>query len=307
MSISDRGRSCGPGLQRLSCRYYGIAGLTIRVEADLPITNDTFAGEFRHFETAGPGDDVVCLRHHFALPHLEAHQLGHEVYHRPPWVIYRRDQAWIYLGIHPGPGQPTLSQVAVFDLGHTSGDIYSADDKAFRNGLLHSVTLFPTDQILLARVLADRQGCYLHAAGVILNSQGLLFVGHSEAGKSTMVKMLQGDAEILCDDRIIMRRWPEGFRIHGTWSHGEVPIVSPGAAPLRAIFLLEKADTNRIIPILDRKELIRLLPFFVIRPLITADWWEKTLDLFASVVRNVPVYRLQFDRSGAIKDLLKAL
>ena len=77
--------------------------------------------------------------------------------------------------------------------------------------------------------------------------QGLLFVGHSEAGKSTTVKMLQGKAEILCDDRNIVRRWPEGFRVHGTWSHGEVPLVSAASAPLSAIFFLHKSKQNRLM------------------------------------------------------------
>ena len=86
-------------------------------------------------------------------------------------------------------------------------------------------------------------------AAVILNGQGLIFVGHSEAGKSTtaamlknvgvgagLVPALEGDhkgsplqVEILCDDRNIVRRWEEGWRVHGTWSHGDVPEVSSPA------------------------------------------------------------------------------
>ncbi len=54
------------------------------------------------------------------------------------------------------------------------------------------------------------------------------------------MKILRNKGEILCDDRIIVRRWPGGFRIHGTWSHGELPDVSTSDAPLRAIMFLEK-------------------------------------------------------------------
>ena len=119
---------------------------------------------------------------------------------------------------------PHSHQVAVFNHDHTRGRIYSdKEDVLSSRATCIRLTLFPTDQILLARVLADRQGCFLHSSGVIMEGQGLLFVGHSEAGKSTTVKMLQGKGEILCDDRNIVRRWPEGFRVHGTWSHGEVP------------------------------------------------------------------------------------
>ena len=142
---------------------------------------------------------------------------------------------------------------------------------------------------------------------MIVGGSGLLFVGHSDAGKTTTVTMLEGQGEILCDDRIVVRRWPEGFRIHGTWSHGDIPDVSAGSAPLRAILLLEKAGENRLVPLTDRKELVRILPFFVIKPLVTADWWEKTLDLVGAIAREVPVYRMRFDRSGRIVGALKEL
>ncbi len=307
MSVLDPDRACSIVSHPHYCRHYGIAGLTIRIQADRPITNETFRKELGAFEVAGPGDDVVFFRHHFALPHLQADRLGREVYRKPPWIIYRQEDAWVYLGIRPGLDLPVLSQVGILNSDHTDGDIYSADDTMFRAGQLGSLGLFSRDQVILAHVLADRQGCYFHGAGVILEGQGLLFVGHSEAGKSTIAKMLQDEAEILCDDRIVVRRWTEGFRIHGTWNHSAVPIVSPKSAPLRALFMLEKAHTNRIIPIPDRKEVVRRLPFYVTKALVTADWWEKTFDLLANLVREVPVYRLQFDRSGGVKDLLRAL
>ena len=33
-------------------------------------------------------------------------------------------------------------------------------------GGLASLTMFPTDQIMLSRVLADREGCFLHSRGL---------------------------------------------------------------------------------------------------------------------------------------------
>ncbi len=189
----------------------------------------------------------------------------------------------------------------------TAGGRSTIPPSLFEKGNLGSLTTFPSDQILLARILADREGCYLHASGIILDGKGLLFVGHSEAGKSTMLKMLRGHGEILCDDRIIVRRWPEGFRIHGTWSHGELPDVSPSDAPLRAIMFLEKADANELIPIDDTRERLSRLLSCVIKPLATADWWEKTLDLAGKIAAEVPAYRLRFDRSGEVVDLLKQL
>jgi len=287
-------------------RYYPIAGITIQVDSDLPITENTFDKKFKHFETAGPGQDNIFIRHHFSLPELDEN-LGKEVYRNPPWAIYKKGNSWIYLCISSDSGNNNLYKVATFNNDHTSAKIYSPDDSAFKKGNLHSLTLFSTDQILLARVLADRGGCYIHSSGVIFENKGLLFVGHSEAGKSTMVKMLKDEAEILCDDRVIVRRWHDGFKIHGTWSHGEVPDVSANSAPLDAILFLQKSDENLIVPIHDKKEIIKRLLPCLIRPMADTGWWDKMLCLIERMAQDVPCYTLYFDKSGGVKDLLREI
>ncbi len=288
-------------------RYYQCGGITIQVESDLPITEATFAPKFKLFEADGPGEDTISIRHHFALPDLKGKELGQEVYRKPPWAIYKQGNSWIYLGISPRAGDQHLHRVVVFNHDHSRARIYNNGEETFRKGDLHSLTLFPSDQILVARLLADRQGCYLHSAGAILDGQGLLFVGHSEAGKSTITKMLQGQMEVLCDDRNIVRRQPEGFSVYGTWSHGEWPVVSASSAPLSAIMFLEKATENRLLPLDDRREILHRLLACLIKPFVTADWWEKTLTLVERIARQVPCYILRFDKSGGVVEVLREI
>jgi hypothetical protein len=286
---------------------YQIAEITVQVYADLPLDENTFSHKFRPFKVQNAGKEIISLHHRFTFPDVSDWNLDREIYHRPPWAIYKDGSSWVYLGIAPQEDDPELWRLAIFNRDHTHGQIYSQDESLFVQGNLQSLTLLPTDQIMLSRVLADREGCYFHASGMIINGQGLLFVGHSGAGKSTMVSLLQEEGQILCDDRVIIRRWPEGFRVHGTWSHGDIPIVSNASAPLRAMLLLEQAPVNRLIPNKDRGDVVRNLPFFIIKPLVTADWWEKTLDLVGHIAREVPVYRLQFDKSGQVIDLIHEL
>ena len=288
-------------------RYFKIADITIQVNSDLPIDKGTFNLKFRHFEVAGPGEDTVSIRHHFSLPDLEGKDLGKELYRKPPWSIYKKGDSWVYLGISPTPENKSLHRAATFNRDHTHARIYNNKEETFLKGNLHSLTLFPTDQILLARILADREGCYLHSCGVNFGGNGLLFAGHSEAGKSTMAKMLKGKAEILCDDRIIVRRRPDGFKIYGTWSHGDVPDVSANSAPLKAVMFLEKSQDNRLIPIDDKKEIMKRLLSCLIKPFVTEDWWDKTLDLTEKIITQVPCYVLEFDKSGGVVDLLEQL
>ena len=210
-------------------------------------------------------------------------------------------------GSAPRSRPPGRSLIAVFNQDYTRARTYSEDAAIFLNGNILTLSLFPTDQLPLGRVLADRQACFIHSAGVVLDGRGMLFVGHSEAGKSTMVKMLKGQAKILCDDRVIVRKWPEGFRIHGTWGHGEVPDVSPDSAPLSAIFFLEKAEKNELVRIESRLEALTRIWACLIKGFMADGWWDKILTLIGHVIREVPCYALRFDKSGAVVDRLKGM
>ena len=288
-------------------RFFNIAEITIQVDSDLPITDTTFQPKFQYFATTTPGKDVIALRHHFSLPEIEGKNLGREVYRKPPWAIYQNGDSWVYLGISPIETDKQLYRIVTANANHTRLTIYNDKAENFLKGSLHSLTLFPTDQILLARILADRQGCYLHSCGVIFRGKGLLFAGHSEAGKSTLATILKGKAEILCDDRIIIRDSASGFKIYGTWSHGDVPDVSANSAPLEAIMFLKKAGRNRLIRLEDKKEIVRMILACLIRPFITAEWWEKTLVFIENLSREIPCYVLEFDKSGGVIKALEEL
>ncbi len=281
-------------------RHYRIAGLTVTVESDLPITDATFGSKFECFRAAEPGADVVSIHHHFEMPQFDRSNLGELVYRKTPWAIYRKGESWIYLGISPEPDDPTLHVAAVFNSAHTRGQIYHPSKSQYEKGDIQALTMFPTDQIVLARVLAEREGFFLHSSGAVMDGRGLLFVGHSEAGKSTTAGLLAGHAEILCDDRNVVRRDGGAWRVYGSWSHGQLPVVSAASAPLRALFFLRKSTENRLTPVTDRREMLDTLLGCVIRPLATRDWWETTLALVDSLTREVPCYAMEFDKSGAI-------
>jgi hypothetical protein len=200
-----------------------------------------------------------------------------------------------------------MQLMVVFNAEHTGGRVYSPGKSLFLRGNSHSLSFMPTDQIFLARVLADRNGGFIHAGGVEMDGKGFLFVGHSGAGKTTMVEMLKDRACILCDDRIIVRRWEDGYRIHGTWSHGDSPLVSSRSAPLRAILFLEKARQNRLTRLHNRREIMGKLLATLIKPLVSADWWDKMLGLTGQIACEVPCYGLEFDKSGRVGDLLDRL
>ena len=288
-------------------RYYEIANITIQVESDLPISEKTFHPKFKHFEAAGPGKDTIIIRHHFSLPDLNSRNLGKEFYRRPPWAVYKKGDSWIYLGISSIPGDKSLHRVAFFNSDHSLVRIYNDGEEAILKGNANALTLFSTDQLLLAPALAYREGFFLHSCGVNFEGKGLLFAGHSGAGKSTMATMLKGKAEILCDDRIIVRKKENKFKIYGTWSHGDIPDVSANSVPLRAILFLNQSKKNYLTLLKDKKIIARKLLNCLIRPFATFDWWQKSLTVLDNLCDATPCYELYFDKSGKIVNLLEDL
>ncbi len=290
-------------------RFYRVAGMTIRVESELPIGDDTFAAKFRRFEVDGPGEDNVHLVHRFSLPEA-ASDYGREVYRKPPWVIYKNGSGWVYiLETSPDPAEKAIRQISFMSGDHTRAQIYNGElvRQAYQKGGMGALTMSPTDQVLLARLLADRDGCYIHSDGVSMDGQGYLFVGHSGAGKSTIAGQFMDRAEILCDDRMIVRKWPEGYTIHGNWSHGTMPVVSAVSAPLEAVFFIEQASENRVVPVANKMEAISMMLGCLIKPMVTRDWWEKMLALVVDMVGAVPCYRLMFDRGGGAVEVVENL
>lgn len=297
-------------------RYFGIGGITVCLESEFDFRSVAFKDELQVFSAAGPGDDTVTFRHVFAMPDVAGQDLGRELYRREPWAISRKDGTWHYLGISPEGSGREPWRYAVFTDDHREGTIYSP---ARERDFLHeygwqSLSLFPTDQVWLAPLMADRNAALLHAAGVIVNGQGLLFVGHSSAGKSTTTMLLKEAAaagrcrsEILCDDRMIVRRWNDGWRVHGTWSHGDVSDVSASSAPLRAVLFIQQDTRDALAPLDDRWEVRRRLFATLVRPLVTAAWWEKELTILERLMHECPFSVMHFTRSGAIVDHLLAL
>jgi hypothetical protein len=287
-------------------RFFQIGGLTLHVQAVNMDHDLVFHPKLDIFQVPCPSSDLIKIRHHAGLPDLSEQPPANLHYRSAPWEVYSQEHGWLYRG-YVGEGEHLkIFMLAKFDFKHRNCDFYHADASLLRQGNFDSLTLFPTDQILLARLFPPRGGLFMHACGMVLNGQGLAFVGHSEAGKTTMARMLVEKGHLLCDDRIILRRWLEGFRLHGTWSHGDIPLVSPKSAPLRAVLLLEQAPENQLVR-LQPPEAVRLLPQFVIRPLVTRAWWEQVLDIIGILAREVPLYRLRFDKSGRVWEVLQEL
>ena len=167
---------------------------------------------------------------------------------------------------------------------------------------------YPADELLITNYLACHGlGVEVHGCGLIdAESGGYLFLGHSEAGKSTTTGMWKAsrNPEVLSDDRIILRLHDGELRMYGTPWHGEAGLASPSKTKLSRIFVLQHGPRNEITAMTKAQAagevFARSFP-----PFHSALGLEHTLEFINRVLDVVPCYRFQFvPDESAVKAVL---
>jgi hypothetical protein len=153
---------------------------------------------------------------------------------------------------------------------------------------------FPLDEVLVNALLTRRRGVELHACGVIDRGNGLLFIGNSGDGKTTTARLWEREkVEIVSDDRVVVRSGDGGWTMYGTPWHGEADICSAAYAPLRRIFVLDKAPRNAVAPLRPAEAVARLFAC-AFPPFHDPQGLETVVDTLGELALSVPVAKLSF-------------
>lgn len=294
-------------------RFFQIAGITIKIEFDFNVPSDSpinFSDTLEGFSSEGPGDDNVTIQHKEYTPSIDISIFGDTVYNKVPWVILKRNDLIIYKRIFKDPQSLPYISLAFFSECHKKAIIYSSSARLVRASKdgFSSLSLFPTDQIWVNHLLADRKSLLLHSSAAIINySHGKIFIGQSGAGKTTILSLLKASStknnvpfEILCDDRNIVKRGKNSWDVHGTWFHGDIQETSSNHAPIDGIYFLQQSRENKITPVKERKILLQYLYPRIVRSLVSSDILDKTLSTLECFIGENKFYLLQFDTSGDV-------
>ena len=165
---------------------------------------------------------------------------------------------------------------------------------------------YPLDEVILNLLLPRHGSVELHACGLVdRNGNGYLFAGNSGAGKTTTARLWEHDAaEILSDDRIVVRPHDGGWRMYGTPWHGEADICSPSHARLHRIFLLDQATDNAVHPLSPATAVARLLSC-TFPPFHDASGLSAIAGTLAAIAADVPVTRLSFVNDHSAVDFVR--
>ena len=199
--------------------------------------------------------------------------------------------------------------VVEFDPQYTRGQGETLDGGPHLAGGTMHPFVYPFDEVVFLARLARGRGVLVHACGVAHAGRGILLLGTSGAGKSTSARLWSDRpaSRVLSDDRIVIRRDVDTYRIYGTPWHGEAGCESPGSVPLDAVFILEQAPRNRIITMPPSAAVAQMM----VRA-FPAMWdqggLEFAVQFLSTLAEHVPVRRLQFlPDASAVDCVLEAI
>ena len=281
-----------------------IAGIIIEYVADesLLLTVDE---SYHDFIVKSGNPDLSIKVHYGELPSLNLEKILFDTQDkRGIWAIYQNQENIILTLTSPLFG-PEPYEVAIFDTDFTSGEMYirptssllenSPDQQDYNELPCFNPTEYPLDQFVFIELLSHGRGVNLHGCGVSFGERGVFFSGSSGAGKSTVAGLwkTKTSVDILCDDRIIIRRNNDSFTMFGTPWYSDARVSLNEEAPVTAIYFLKQSKNNKI-NLLDAADSVFRLMVRSFPTYYSKRGMEYTLDFLTGLAETISCYELEF-------------
>ena len=161
-------------------------------------------------------------------------------------------------------------------------------------------------KVLITQVLPERYGVVLHACGVVHRERGLLFVGPSGTGKTTMARLWSnsGEASVLNDEYCIVRAMRGQFWLYGTPWVGSGGFCSFGKVPLEEVFFVEHGKTTERVSLGETEAISRLMSQAFL-PMWDKSKMQLVLDTCVDLVQSLSCWRLPFVPDESVVQVLQ--
>lgn len=258
-----------------------LGGLYIRLKSEVPLSVRSGTAAFLvQTENADVTVQVRVMEDNVALP---PESCGEDLL-----LIYYRDGRYCYAAAKKGTKDSAAVTVYTPDFSET---VFYINEKEFP-GMIRTVDkilqLFPIRQLF-----AIHQIIMLHSSRVVINGKTLVFTAPSQTGKTTQAGLWKQyeKAEIVSNDRTLLRKMGNGFVTFGYPVDGSSPVCDNRRLPLGAVIVLRQGEDNQVVRLPALKALKHLMEQTV------ADLWnaeEKTAIqlLWMDLLEQYPVYLL---------------
>jgi hypothetical protein len=282
--------------------FFEVADVTVNLVGGDPPPQ--LVGAMSRFAVSAVEPDVTI---HTAWGELGDENHGRQLFDSGSlWQLYAEEGGYRFRLAGVRPGQSTY-KIARFNQDFTRGEIVCDPRYTPLDQPVYPLQ-YPLDELLMINLLALGRGIEFHACGVSdLDGKGYLFTGHSEAGKTTSARLWQrqSEAELLSDDRVIVREMDGKFWMYGTPWHGEEEISSPRKVPLTHIFFLRHGERNEIAP-LTRGEAVAQLFSRSFPTFFSPGGLGFTLEFLDRLTAAVPCAELSFEPDERVIDFVRS-
>jgi hypothetical protein len=269
-----------------------IAGINVSLISLDPEMKLTIGGSMERFIVGDCDADVIIQTYWQMLDKL---QLGEKIFDSGgTWQLYKDGEHYLFrLAVPLTQGLPY--KIARFNSDFSFGEIL-CDPRYFRESNYYHPFEYPIDELLFINFLSKGRGVEVHACGLCDTSgEGYLFIGQSEAGKSTTARLWMVDprVKLLTDERVVLRKSGEQIIMHGTPWHGDAEASSPDKAVLNKVFFLRHWHKNEIVRLSQTEAAAR---FFACSfpPFYSREGLDFVLSFFVETAQRVPAYELRF-------------
>jgi hypothetical protein len=217
---------------------------------------------------------------------------------RENWRLFEDRERYIFETFQSDEKDGGTTGVCIMEKGLSKGKVYilpQSDYEAGCKGWSLEQVIRVLGHILVVSTIHRYQGMLIHASGVILNGEGIIFCGMSGAGKTTLSRLWQKRAgvTVLSDDRVIVRKEGKEYCLYGTPWPGEGGMAFSQKAPLTKLCFLFKDDENTLTG-LKKKEALRQ----IITQCFPALWDRESIhfgmEFCGSLLEALPTFRFGF-------------
>lgn len=253
--------------------------------------------------------DINLRIHCDNLPEFPSDKLLFDGKEEGYWKLYRDDSRYV-IEIYDTISHKK-NKVCLIEPDFTGGDVYIASESersrrpGIKKGPFFSLPwlMRPLVKFILVNLLAKEGGIMVHGLGVNDRGKGIAFLGGTGMGKSTLAEFYKSEegANILSDEHLIVRKNRDKFWLYGTPWPGMAMAASSEGVPLKRIFFIEHAPTNKI---LGQGTIADLFP------LLFLPFWNKIgmqaiLRLCEDLIKKIDCKKLGFIKDRSVIDFVR--
>jgi hypothetical protein len=276
---------------------FKIGDISLALDGEPRIKKSEIREAYRPFISRDPSN--IALRMHMGSPKIP---VGEKIFDSLPiWALYRHNGSLIINLFEKMNG---LKRSLWISQDFNQADLYFTEP----NGSFLDPFFGPTIELLMVNCLARVGSIIVHACGIDYRGKGLLFAGESGAGKSTLTKIWnkENGAEILSDDRIIIRKRNDQYWMYGTPWHGDARFASPAKVKLEKVFFIKHGSANSV------KEVAGSFPVLQFLKASFPPYWDKNymefaMEFFNDLVAAVPCRELSFVPDDGVVEFVDSL